>query len=268
MTLFAPHAAWRVSRPERAALAVVALAWLLFAGLQGLRLLRTSPAVAPADVAATPAGFDAGILTVVVSVVVMTAAMMGPLALPVARHVAQNSLRARRDEAVLLFLGSYLAVWTTFSLAMLAIVVVGGAAAVSRATGPWLVLLLLAVALGWQLSATKRRILRSCQRPVPLPARGRAATLGSIRFGVVFGGRCIASCWALMLLMLLPSTNHLLWLIVVTALLFLERSYPAIRRRPALLGPGIVAAGVPLALLSAWPPVVASYSWLCPIPIG
>lgn len=257
MSHFAPRAAWRVSRPERAALAVVALAWLLFAGLHGLRLLRIPPA-----------GFDAGVLAIVGSVVVMTAAMMGPLALPVARHVAQNSLRARRDQAVLLFLGSYVAVWTTFSLVSLAIIVVGGAAAVGRATGPWLVFFVLAVALGWQLSATKRRILRSCQRPVPLPARGRAATVGSIRFGVVFGGRCIASCWALMLLMLLPSTNHLLWAIVVAGLLFLERSYSAIRRRPALLSPGIVAAGAPLALVNAWPPAVAPYSWLCPVPIG
>lgn len=258
MTLFAPQAAWRVSRPERAALAVVALAWLLFAGLHGLRLLGT----------ATPAGLDAGILTLVVSVAVMTAAMMGPLALPVARHVAHNSLRARRGQAVLLFLGSYLAVWTTFSLAALAIIAVSGAAAVGRATGPWLVLALVAIAVGWQLSATKRRILRSCQRPIPLPARGSAATRGSIRFGVVFGARCIASCWALMLLMLIPSTNHLWWAISVAGLLFLERFNPTIRRRPALLSPAIVLAGVPLALVSAWPPIAASYSWLCPIPIG
>lgn len=257
MTLFAPQAAWRVSRPERAALAVIALAWLLFAGFHGLRLLRT-----------TPAGVDAGLLTLVVSVALMTAAMMGPLALPVARHVAQNSLRARRGQAVLLFLGSYLAVWTTFSLAALAIIAVGGAAAVSRATGPWLVLALVAIAVGWQLSATKRRILRTCQRPIPLPARGRAATVGSIRFGVVFGGRCIASCWALMLLLAIPSDNHLLWAIVVTGLLFVERFNPTIRRRPALLGPGIVLAGVPLALISAGPPIAASFSWLCPLPIG
>jgi predicted metal-binding membrane protein len=74
----------------------------------------------------------------------------------------------------------------------------------------------------WQLTRTKRRALFACRRTVPLPPVGRRADAGCARFALLQGWRCVVSCWALMLIMLMVGHAGLIWMVVLTALILVE----------------------------------------------
>ncbi|MFL5905273.1 MAG: DUF2182 domain-containing protein [Solirubrobacteraceae bacterium] len=61
------------------------------------------------------------------------------------------------------------------------------------------VVLALAVAAAWHVAPVRRRALRHCSALRAPAIRGRRACLDWSRSGAVTGGRCIATCWALML---------------------------------------------------------------------
>jgi predicted metal-binding membrane protein len=149
---------------------------------------------------------------------VMSAAMMLPAALAAVRHVAVNSLCWRRRRATLEFLGVYLAVWAVFGAVVLGV----RDALVGRLpTGS--VVVALAVAVAWQLTAFKRHALGACHRSSPLPPRGWRASVGVARFALRNGCACVGSCWALMLVMALASGPQALWLIGCTAVVYVEK---------------------------------------------
>ena len=119
--------------------------------------------------------------------VLMVVAMMVPGALADVRLVALSSLWSRRQRTIVLFLGGYLCVWIGF-----------GVLAVGVAEG---VGVLLALAAVWQLTPWKWRAVRRCHLIEALPPRGARADAACARAGLRYGGRCLASCWPLMLAM-------------------------------------------------------------------
>lgn len=144
----------------------------------------------------------------------MAAAMMLPLAAPMVRHVAERSFAVRRTRAALLFLFAYLAIWLAAgppALAMLLLAKAALAAAGLAASAP---LLGCAAAALWQLSPAKAAALNRCHGTIPLRAFGAGADLDTIRFGLLHGRRCAASCLPLMLPVMLaghgPGTMALL----------------------------------------------------------
>jgi predicted metal-binding membrane protein len=166
-----------------------------------------------------PAGHSAaGLLAWLPGWLVMVTAMMVPLTLPALRHLALNSVRCRRQRAMALFTAAYVAVWVLFGIAAL------GLHHVLRehAGLPDGVLLALAlgVAAAWQLTRAKRRALFACGRTVPLPPFGRPADAGSIRYALLHARRCLQSCWALMLVMVVAQS--LAWMAALTALVLAE----------------------------------------------
>ncbi len=94
-----------------------------------------------------------------------TGAMMIPVGLRSARHVALSTFRDRRFTALMSFQLGYLL--APFALTL-------GASALFLATGaqgePWLVPVLLLVAMAWQLTPWKVDALGRCARTIPLPA--------------------------------------------------------------------------------------------------
>lgn len=175
---------------------------------------------------------------------IMTVAMMAPGALPAVRHVGLNSIRRRRWWAMALYLAVYVGVWTAFG------VVVLGAARLARGVGVdgrTLLALALAVAAGWQLSRAKRRALLRCRRTVPLPPVGLRADAGCARFALHQGGRCVASCWALMLVMAVVGHSAMAWMVALTVLAVLE-DLTVLGRR--LLRPSAAAMGVAAGLVA------------------
>jgi predicted metal-binding membrane protein len=150
----------------------------------------------------------------------MSVAMMLPVMLPAIRHVALNSVRPRRHRAMALCVAVFIGMWVGFGAVILAI-------------QRWLQntmavddrLLLAAVLLtaaAWQVSTFKRRALFQCRRTVPLPPVGIRADAACARFAWRHGGRCLVSCWALMVLMALAGHGGLWLMAAVTVLTMLE----------------------------------------------
>jgi predicted metal-binding membrane protein len=236
------------AHPEALAAVVVALAWgvLLLLGHQAFHQVATSgPAVmsgmpgmasshSPADTAWSRAAAQ------VPQWVLMTVAMMGPVALAGIRHTGRNSLRWRRGRAMAEFAAAYLAVWTAFG----ALVLLAVARGVSPFSGTAELGAVLAVAALWQLSARKRRSLRSCHRSIPLPLHGWPAERGAAVFGFRHGLSCIGSCWCLMLVMVFVTDRHLLWTIAITASIAIERWARHPRRASQLVAGGLAAASL------------------------
>jgi len=130
---------------------------------------------------------------------VMSAAMMLPVTLSAVRFVAFNSVRARRNRAMTLYVIGYLGVWLAFGAIALA-TERGLASAFADERHLVLAGVLIGAAL-WQISSSKRRALLRCHATVPLPPFGLRADVASARFGALHGWRCLRSCWALMLVM-------------------------------------------------------------------
>jgi predicted metal-binding membrane protein len=174
----------------------------------------------------------------------MVLAMMLPTALPAIRHVAVNSLRRRRGRAMATFAAVYVVIWVAVGA-----VLVAAAPAWSALSGTWVAAAVLAVAAGWQLTVHKRRALRDCHRPSPLPPTGSRATAGVIRFALRNSTACVRSCWAMMLAMAVATTATTFWMVAITGLALTEKlalkPRQAIRSGAVLLGAGalLVAAG-------------------------
>ena len=154
----------------------------------------------------------------------MIAAMMLPSSLPAFRVFGQSA-PAGGGRALAVFLLAYAGVWTAFGLAAFAgDVVLHGLVETSAwlEARPWL---LEASALGlagaYQFAPLKRRSLAACRHPDgPAPrdtSRWRAA-----RRGLSHAVECVASSWALMLLMFAAGVANLWWMAALTAVMAYE----------------------------------------------
>ena len=175
----------------------------------------------------------------------MSLAMTLPAAIPAVRHVAANSLRRRRRQAVSEFLAVFLTLWLAFGLLALTCLALLPSASRELALAAGL-----ALAAVWELTPYKRRALNRCHRSAALPPHGWRARVGVARFGFIHGTACVASCWAAMLAMLAAPTNQLAWSAPLSALMasgkLARKPRRAVRHAAILLG--TAAAGVVLAL--------------------
>jgi predicted metal-binding membrane protein len=169
----------------------------------------------------------------------MIVAMMLPLITWHGRFVALSSFWARRQRAIVEFVGGYIAVWMLASLMILAalhalypllgeqgtLVIAFGAAAV------------------WQLIPAKRVALSHCHRTASLTARDRGTDIDCVRFGATIGHSCVAACWGLMAAVM--STHALIVMVLLFTVQLWERSH----RRPNLRVSAAFITGVGSALL-------------------
>jgi predicted metal-binding membrane protein len=164
------------------------------------------------------------------------------------QHVWNRSLRGRRLRATVEFAAGYVGLWIAAAalLTLLSIVLR------SVLTGPAILPFLagIALALLWQGSPAKRRLLNASHALQPLPAFGLAAEWASLRFGVTNAAACVGSCWALMLLPLLAGPAHIAVMMVVALVMLCERHATP---RDVRASPPFLAAGTSVALASlAW----------------
>ena len=227
--------AWR---PEWPLVVVVAMAWVALAVLhasssdQGGHGLHSTTSI-PVGLAIGGGALGGWAL--------MSVAMMVPVTLPAVRHVGLNSIRRRRRWAMVVYVASYVAVWVLFGVLALALLWA------LRSTGPderQLVVGALVIATLWQLTAWKRRAVLACQRTVPLPPTGWRADYGCAHFGVRQAGRCVISCWPLMVLMAVIGHGNLIVMAALTAGIVAEQRVLAGRRLIALLGGALAVATV------------------------
>jgi predicted metal-binding membrane protein len=208
-------------RPEWRITLLVALAWVtLLVTHDHQHHGQATPAVGPTPGPEQEAG---GLLVQLPGWALMTVAMMVPVTLPAVRHVGFNSIRRRRQRAMILYVVVYLGMWVAFGVPALAV------ARLARQAfglgGRASLVLALVVAAGWQLTRSKRRALFRCRRTVPLPPVGLRADAGCARFALQQGWRCVTSCWALMAVMaVVGHSSHagMGWMTALTALAIVE----------------------------------------------
>ncbi len=189
--------------------------------------------------------------------ILMTAAMMLPTTLPLLdtfdRLTAQ---RADHGRLMLLLALGYMAVWGAFGLAahgLHAVVLALLAASPTLAWHGWVLGAgVIALAGAFQFSRLKYRCLEKCRTPLSFVMqhwRGHGQARQAFALGAHHGLFCVGCCWALMLLMFAVGTGSLGWMLVLAAVMAVEKNAPWGRRLSAPLGVALLAwAGVLVAM--------------------
>ena len=156
----------------------------------------------------------------------MMAAMMLPAVLPVVKLYGRAAAQGRAAP-VPFFVAGYLGLWIAMAVpAYLAWHAIQGPLAdgqswVGRLAGGSLI----AAAL-WQLTPLKTACLRHCRSPMGFFLRfgGRVTRpLGSFRMGMAHGLFCFGCCWALFAVLVAVGTMNLMWMLLLTLLIVLEK---------------------------------------------
>jgi predicted metal-binding membrane protein len=211
-------------------------------------------------------GTDLGTLGFYTSAwVVMMAAMMLPSAWPmvlgyrfVARQKAARGYSAQSGSTALFVLG-YLLIWTAFGL--LAYVLFNGVRSLSidaftwRHAGRYLAGAVLIAAALYQLTPAKDVCLTRCRSPLAFVTDyWRDGRLGGLEMGAAHGGWCVGCCWGLMAALFALGIMSIGWMVLVAALIALEKLLPwkAVANRTVALT--LVALGIAVALAPAHVP--------------
>lgn len=192
--------------------------------------------------------------------VLMTAAMMLPTTLPLFdtfdRLTAQ---RADHGRLLILLVLGYMAVWGLFGLlahglhdAILALL----AGLPALAWHGWLIgAAIIALAGAFQFSRLKYRCLEKCRTPLSFVIehwRGQAQTWHAFALGAHHALFCVGCCWALMLLMFALGMGNLGWMLVLAALMAIEKNLSWGRRISAPLGWALLSWAFILVTSHAW----------------
>ena len=165
----------------------------------------------------------------------MMAGMMFPAAAPMILTFVRISTGKRQQGQAFvptwIFTGAYLLVWTVFGgLAYLA------AAGVDRLMGQsmwwtdhaaWLASGVLVLAGLYQFSPLKHVCLSKCRSPLGfIVGYWRDGYAGALGMGLRHGIYCLGCCWLLFLIMFPLGVMNLTLMVLLTALVFAEKSLP------------------------------------------
>ncbi|CAN7149550.1 DUF2182 domain-containing protein [Variovorax sp. LjRoot84] len=191
--------------------------------------------------------------------ILMTAAMMLPTTLPLFN--AFDRLTAERPDhgrlLALLALG-YMAVWGAFGLlahalhgTLLALL----SSAPTLAWHGWLIgAATIALAGAFQFSKLKHRCLEKCRTPLSFVIehwRGQAQARHAFALGMHHGLFCVGCCWALMLLMFALGTGSLGWMLLLAAVMAIEKNFRWGHRLSTPLGVALLAWAMVLVAVHA-----------------
>jgi predicted metal-binding membrane protein len=174
----------------------------------------------------------------------MTVAMMLPTSIPILTvfHTIAGQ-REDRSRLVALVVIGYIVAWAAFGV----IVHVGNLLIKWLVSAsPWLEAniwigapALLLVAGLFQFTSLKYRCLDKCRSPFSFVVahwQGQQHRRQAFRLGLDHGIFCVGCCWALMLLMFAVGVGSLLWMMVLAAVMAIEKNMPWGRRLSAPLG--------------------------------
>jgi predicted metal-binding membrane protein len=191
--------------------------------------------------------------------VLMTAAMMMPTVLPLLRRFERlTAARADRRVLVGLLIAGYLLVWVAFGLAAH---LLDTALHLIIRQSTWLMVngwvvgaIVLAMAGVFQFTRLKYRCLDQCRTPFSFITqywRGRRPKWNAFVLGGHHGGFCVGCCWAIMLLMFVIGTGNVGYMLVLGAIMALEKNAPWGRRLSRPLGFGLLSWAVIVTAVNA-----------------
>lgn len=163
---------------------------------------------------------------------VMMAGMMLPSVLPLLlmlRRIDQATLDSKvLWRRTLQFASGYLAIWTTFSFVatlgqwgLLELRLVSPMMESSSTTFSGLLLLL---AGAYQFSSLKYKCLQHCRSPLGFLLTQKIEN--RLLLGWRHGSYCAGCCWMIMVLLFVFGVMNLLWIVVLTAIIFFEKFLP------------------------------------------
>jgi predicted metal-binding membrane protein len=101
------------------------------------------------------------------------------------------------------------------------------------------------VAALYQLTPLKRVCLRHCRSPLALVlGHWREGRFGAVRMGAEHGGWCVGCCWGLMLALFAVGVMSIAWMVIIAALIFVEKVLPRGERLTVVLGVVLLALAV------------------------
>ena len=238
--------------------ALVALAWIaIFAWGESpyARFLRHDE-LAHVDVGLN-AG-SAGLMAVfVLGWTVMTIAMMLPTSLPLFT-LFQRLVRRRADSGLLLALliAGYLVTWSAFGLAAHM-----GDAVIHLGVDRWRWLddnsqyiagATVLMAGVYQFTPLKYKCLDQCRSPMSFITshwHGSGERIESFKLGIHHGVFCVGCCWSLMLLMFIVGMGNVAWMLLLGAVMAIEKNVSWGRHLSAPLGGGLIATAIAVLIV-------------------
>jgi predicted metal-binding membrane protein len=179
----------------------------------------------------------------------MMAAMMLPSALPMILTFVKLGLRSGEPARGRSFVAAYLLVWFVFSAgataAQWALQAIGWVNPMIVSSSAWVSALLLLIAGVYQFSRLKQLCLSRCRTPLGfLLGEWRAGVYGAFIMGLRHGLFCVGCCWALMALLFVGGVMNLAWIAALSIAVAIEKLAPRGERLAAVLGLGLIAAGL------------------------
>jgi predicted metal-binding membrane protein len=192
--------------------------------------------------------------------VTMMAAMMLPAVVPMLLLFDKVSAeRARRGRAVIptwIFASSYLAVWAAYGVGAYGLyrgvdALHLGFLAWDRG-GPYVVAALLGLAGAYELTPLKSVCLRHCRSPMHFVLGGwRNGVDGAVRMGAEHGAYCVGCCWGLMIVLFGLGVMSIVWMAVVAALIFAQKTLPFGGHLPRVFALAFAATGLWIGIAPA-----------------
>lgn len=185
---------------------------------------------------------------------VMMAAMMLPTAVPMIAAYARMRSAERRSRAewisVLSLASGYVTAWAAFSLgaALLQAGLTRGAYLLPMkmqvVSGPLSAGILVAIGI-YQLLPLKQACLRQCRSPLGfLMTQWRNGEWGAFVMGWRHGLFCVGCCWALMGLLFVAGVMNVVWIILITIYVLIEKIVPNSQIISKLVGAGMIGSGI------------------------
>ena len=187
--------------------------------------------------------------------IVMTLAMMLPTSIPlIATFQAIAGQRTDRPMLVALVIIGYIAIWSVVGVVFY---VTGSLIQQVTADRAWLAGgqmaggLLLLIAGVYQFTPLKYRCLDKCRSPLSFVLaywQGEHERRNAFRLGAHHGLFCVGCCWALMLLMFAVGVGNVVWMLLLGAVMAVEKNVSWGRRISAPLGLLLVIGGLAMIM--------------------
>jgi predicted metal-binding membrane protein len=163
----------------------------------------------------------------------MMAAMMLPSLAPMALAYARASRGARAPSptaASVLFACGYMLIWVGAGVLAYALFTSVRSLEISWLAwdrgGPYVAGGAIVAAALYELTPVKSACLRHCRNPELVTERWRPGLGGALTRGLEHGGFCVGASWALMAALFAVGVMNVAWMIVVAALVGIEKLLP------------------------------------------
>ncbi|HWG08196.1 MAG TPA: DUF2182 domain-containing protein [Solirubrobacteraceae bacterium] len=224
-------------------------------------LLLVAAAVSWAITARRMQGMDMGPGTDLGSLgwfAVVWATMMAAMMLPSLVPMALTHARAGRDAgasaptaASCVFACGYLLIWVGAGVLAYALIQGVGSLEISWLAwdrgGPYIAGAVILGAALYELTPAKSTCLRHCRNPELLTGRWRPGVSGAALTGLEHGGFCVGASWALMAALFAVGVMNVAWMVVVAALVAIEKLLPWDRAAIGVTALFIAALGLAVA---------------------